>query len=288
VYNLVFLERQLRTARNEQRDLQQNLDVVKRALDLGDLTVVDLAAAQTALEKARALALTIDQQREQERLLLNQSVGFPSDALVVLEKDIEPPSLGSLPLLAEMVQGLEEKRLDLLALKKGYMSQEAHLRAAILAQFPKLGIGLTRARDTSNVVTTGLGISIDVPIFDRNQGRIAIERATREQLFDEYMARLFDARAEMATILANLHSIEKQIAAAEEAIPIATDLVRNYRRALLEGNADVVTYYNARSELLSKQIEFFKLKGDLAGSIIALEIASGQCRECDTAGGKAE
>jgi outer membrane protein TolC len=237
VYNLVLLARQLSTARNEEKDLQQNLDAVKRAFDLGDLTVVDLAAAQTALQKAEALVLTIDKQHEQERLLLNQSVGFPADQLIALQRDIEPPPLGNLPPFPEMARGLEERRLDLLALKKGYLSQEARLRAAVLAQFPRLSIGLTRARDTSNVVTTGPGISLDVPIFDRNQGRIAIERATREQLFDEYMARLFDARAEIATILSDLQSIEKQIAAAEEAIPVATNLIRNYRRALLEGKA---------------------------------------------------
>jgi len=186
-----------------------------------------------------------------------------------------------------MTRGLEERRLDLLALRKGYESQEARLRAAILAQFPRLNIGLSRARDTSNVVTTGFGVSIDVPIFDRNQGRIAIERATREQLLHEYMASLFDARAEITAILADLQSIEKQIGVAEDAIPIATNLIQNYRRALLEGNADVVTYYNARNELLSKRIDVFKLKGDLAGRIIALEIASGQCLECDTEGGQA-
>lgn len=288
VYNLVVLEQQLRTARNEEKDLQGNLDVVNRALDLGDLTVVDQAAAQTGLQKARALVLTIEQQREQERLLLNQSVGFSPNQSIVLQQNIKPPSYQTLPPIAEMTQGMEERRLDLLALRKGYQSQEARLRAAILTQFPRLGIGLSRARDNSNVVSTGFSISIDVPIFDRSQGRIAIERATREQLFDEYMARLFDARAEIATISADLQSIEKQIAAAEEAIPIAANLIRNYRRALLEGNADVVTYYNARSELLSKQVELFKLKADMAGRIIALEIASGQCLECDATGGQAK
>jgi outer membrane protein TolC len=286
VYNLAVLEKQLSVARDEQKDLQGNLDVVKQALDLGDLTVVDLAAAQTALQKAHALVLTIDQQREQQRLLLNQSVGFPPNQPIALQRDITPPSYETLLPFSGMTRELEERRLDLLALRKGYQSQEARLRAAILAQFPRLSIGLSRARDTSDVVTTGFGVSIDVPIFDRNQGRIAIERATREQLFDEYMARLFDARAEIAAILADLQSIEKQIAAAEEAIPIATNLIRNYRRALLEGNADVVTYYNARNELLSKRIDVFKLKGDLASRVIALEIASGQCLECDTVGGQ--
>ena len=280
VYNLTVLEGQLRTARNEEKDLQENLDIVKRALDMGDLTVVDLAAAQTALQRARALVLVLEQQHEDERLLLNQSVGFPPEEPIILQRDVTPPSYGILPPVAEISQGLEKRRLDLLALRMGYQSQESRLRAAVFSQFPRLVIGPTRARDNTNVVTTGFSISLDIPIFDRSQGRIRIERATRQQLFDEYMARLFDARAEIATILADLRSLERQIAAAEEAIPIASNLINNYRRALIEGNADVVTYYNARSELLSRQIELLKLRADMAARVIALEIASGQCLDC--------
>ena len=59
------------------------------------------------------------------------------------------------------------------------------MRAAVLAQFPRVNIGFSQLRDTTNVVTSGFGVTIDLPVFDRNQGHIAIERATRKQLFDE-------------------------------------------------------------------------------------------------------
>ena len=34
---------------------------------------------------------------------------------------------------------------------------------------------------------------IDIPLFDRSQGIIATESATREKLFDEYVTRVFQA-----------------------------------------------------------------------------------------------
>ena len=40
-----------------------------------------------------------------------------------------------------------------------------------------MNLGVTNARDTGDVVTTGFGISIDLPVFDRNQGVIAQETA---------------------------------------------------------------------------------------------------------------
>lgn len=50
---------------------------------------------------------------------------------------------------------------------------------AVLAQFPALNVGLTRARDTSGLYTVGFGLSLSPPIFNRNRGNIAIEDATR-------------------------------------------------------------------------------------------------------------
>ena len=137
------------------------------------------------------------------------------------------------------MNGIEDRRLDLLALKMGYESQDARVRAAILAQFPKINIGFLQARDNSNVVSTGFAVGIDLPFFDRNQGQIAIQRATRKQLFDEYVDRLFEARSNVATILANMASIKEQIGATENALPTLKDVVEKYRRALLEGMADV-------------------------------------------------
>lgn len=277
LYNLAYLERQLFLGRKEEDGLRSNLETIQRAYDFGDVTAVDLVAAQTALQKVRASVLTIAQQYEQERLLLNQSVGFPPLQDIPLRRDIDPPLIGEeIPPLDKIMDGIEHRRLDLFALRLGYQSEEAKVRGAILAQFPKLGVGFSRARDTSNIVTTGFSVSIDLPLFNRNQGQIAIEQATRAQLFEEYLARLFDARSTIAAAMANIRSIEEQVHTAENAIPIATRLVETYRAAFLEGNADVLTYYNAVNDLFSRHIDLLSLQKDLSSQMVALEIASGQ------------
>jgi outer membrane protein TolC len=181
-----------------------------------------------------------------------------------------------LPSVARIMAGIEERRLDLLALKKGYESQEERVRAAVLAQFPRINIGLSRSRDTSNVETTGFSIAIDLPVFDRNQGQIALENATRTQLFDEYLARLFQARSDVAVILADMGSLGRQIQTTEKYIPILKEVVDSYHRALLEGVADVLTYYRALNELITQQLDALKLKQSLLDQMIALEIASGE------------
>ncbi|MGB5157956.1 TolC family protein [Desulfobacterium sp. N47] len=135
---------------------------------------------------------------------------------------------------------------------------------------------LAHSRDTGNVGTTGFSIGLAIPLFNRNQGQIAIEKATRTQLFDEYSARLFEARSTIAAAIADIRSIKEQIGAAEKFIPVIRKLVDTYRIALLEGHADVITYYNSLNELFTKQMDLLTLKKDLCNRAIALEIASGQ------------
>jgi outer membrane protein TolC len=276
VYRLIFLQKQLDVAREEEKKLRENVDAVRKAVNYGDMTAVDLSAAESALKTVQLSVLTIEQQLKEERIALNQSLGFPPEDAVPIQQGIEPSFDQNIPSLTEVINGIENRRLDLLALKMGYQSQEARLRSAILAQFPRINIGFSQARDTTNVGTSGFGITIDLPFFDRNQGRIAIEKATRKQLFDEYIARLFEAQSNVSSVLADCESVKRQIDATEESVNTLNSLVQTYYKAFLEGNADVLTYYNARSDLISKQIDVFKLKQTLADLNIALELAAGQ------------
>jgi multidrug efflux pump subunit AcrB len=129
------------------------------------------------------------------------------------------PSKVALPPAAELVDGLADRRLDLVALRRGYDSQEATYRAAILARFPKVELGIAHTKDTGNFYTLGPTLGFDIPALDMNQGNIAIEKATRQKLFDEFTARVFEARSEIATFLAEIDSITQKIAYAEAAVP---------------------------------------------------------------------
>jgi cobalt-zinc-cadmium efflux system outer membrane protein len=79
VYRLALLNRQMAVGREAEKGLQENLNAIKRALDLGYVTIVEMAAAQASLQKVHQQVLGIEQQQEQERLALNQALGFPPE-----------------------------------------------------------------------------------------------------------------------------------------------------------------------------------------------------------------
>jgi outer membrane protein TolC len=276
VYRLIFTERQLLLARNIVKQRKKNLTVIQRGLSMGVVTVLDLNAAKAAYQQARKSVLILEREHEDERHALNQTLGIPPDNKVLLQRDIKFPIWRSFPTTQKIMDGLESRRLDLLALKKGYESQESQVRTAILSQFPKINIGLAHARDTGNVITTGFAATIDLPFFDRNQGQIAVERAGRKQLFDEYTARVFEAHSKIATILGDMQSLKKQIEAAEESLQISFRLLKTYKKALKEGNTDILVYNDTCDEVDNRQLNIFQLKRDLSDMGIALEIAAGE------------
>lgn len=276
VFDLIALREQLAEARTVDERLSENRRTVGDAVSRGLKTIVDLGAAETASHDARAIVLTQQRDVAHQSATLNRTLGLAPTEQVSIQNDARLPARLDIPNATTFTDGIEDRRLDLVALRRGYESQESTLRAAVLAQFPKINIGFQPANDTSNVHTAGFGVTVDLPLFDRNQGNIAIETATRQKLYDEYVDRVFTARADVATAVEDIRAINEEIAEAETAIPSLERLVDAYRQAVDARNADVLSYYAARNDLANKRIELVKLKQLLMQTGIALELASGQ------------
>ena len=276
VYRLIYTEKELTLAKHIVKQRNENLAAIQQGFSIGAVTGLELDAAKKAYQQALNRVLILESEQEHERYALNRILGIPSDSKVALQRDIRLSPWKNLPTPQKIMDGIEDRRLDLLALKKGYESQEAQVRVAILSQFPKINIGLNHARDTGNVITTGFAASIDLPFFDRNQGQIALERAGRKQLFDEYINRVFEARSKIATILADMKSLKKQIESTEQSFQISAHLLKTYKKALEEGNADILVYNTARDETDNLQLKILQLKRDLSDMGIALETSAGE------------
>lgn len=273
---LVSIRRELALAKGIELSRREELALVRRAFTLHDRTALDLAAAESAAREAHLSVLALARDEQNERQELNLAMGFPASSTPPIAKDLKLPSWPVLPAVDQITRGLEERRLDLVALRMGYDSQDANLRAAIRAQFPKINVGATRARDTTNVITTGYGVTIDLPLFDRNQGHIAIERATRRQLFDEYVSRDFESRAEIARILLDMDSVKRRIAASEDSLPKLEEVASAAGTALRSRDVDILVFGEARNNLTARKREILVLERDLAELGVALEIAAGR------------
>jgi outer membrane protein TolC len=239
------------------------------------MTANALNAAQTASRQAHETRRDLEKQAHQQRLQLRRLLGLPSDTQIRLRQDIKLPSRVEIPNATVLLVGMEHRRLDLLGLRRGYDSQEAAVRVAIMEQFPRIGIGPTISRDTDHIRTTGFGLNIELPIFDRHQGKIACEQATRQKLFDAYVNRVFEAHADVELLLSGMHFMHEQIAAAQAAESDLKKLIESYHTALADGRIDALTYARVWNDLVSTQMQGFALQGQLAQALVALELATG-------------
>jgi len=276
VYRVLGLDAQVGRAREATSGLEQSAEAMRKAVDAHEKTVLDLSAAESASQESRATMLGLEQEFEKQRLGLNRILGAEPEVNIALRAGLILPVRLEPPDERKLIADLESRRLDLVGLQRGYESQDATVRTAVLAQFPKMSLAFTKATDTTNVHTTGFNVTVDVPIFDRNQGVIATERATRQRLRDEYNQRVFEARSDIAAAIADIHSLNRQIAAAEEALPLLENLVSSAQTAVEQRNADVLSYFTARNNLLQKRIQLIKLQEQLLDAHTALEIASGR------------
>lgn len=276
VYQLATLAAQSALLAEMDARLAENLELVRRALQAGLVTELERAAAEAASNQAQANLLAVQRQTALQRLELNRLIGLPADTPIKLKPGIARAAPWEDFAPESFLRELENRRLDLVALRRGYESQEATVRAAVLAQFPRLNLGVNRARDSGNVGTRGGAAALELPVFDRNQGGIALERATRRQLFDEYTARVFEARAEIARLLTEARTFQQELETARAAEPGLERLVTTYRQAVNAGQADVLSYYTAWNNLTQKRIEVLGFEQQLMQSRIALELASGR------------
>ncbi|RMH55673.1 MAG: TolC family protein [Candidatus Hydrogenedentota bacterium] len=276
LYRLVLSQSQRPLWEELLRNVREEYAAERRVVELGLADRSTLAAERNRLLRARD---SLEQNRyhiERERLALNRALGVPPEMKLKPETGVVFAPPRGLPDESELTKNLETRRLDLLALRRGYESQEEKVRRAILRQFPRINIGFLTARDIDSVKTNGAEISITLPLFNQNQGEIARERATRKQLFDEYNARLFDARSEIGKILNEIAAVRAKIETVNTEIDNLLLQKRWAKKAADDGRTDIFDYYKTVSRLLKKQLEKRSLQGRLADLVIALEISSGR------------
>ncbi len=274
VYDLAALHKQLQLAQDIKARMDENLRLTREGAKSGVKTTLDVAAAEAADQDAYITVAGASRDVEHQKLLLNRALGLPAETDVQIEA-IDLPTQLNLPDKRELLEKLEARRLDVLALRRGYESQEQALRAQVLSQFPKIGLGFNKDRDAENINTLGFGVTVDIPLFDRNQGAIATETATRQRLFDEYVNRVFQARSDVSAAFSEIGQIEAELAAEINAVESLKKLVENYRVAHESGYVDALSYYSAIGSFEQKQINVLKLQRDLIDNRIALEIAAG-------------
>jgi outer membrane protein TolC len=246
----------------------------RQALAAGNVTLDFASADLGALQGVERRINDLERSRLQNRASLNGVLGLAADVPLDLVGEPQAAAIDAAVLRAGTEQRLNQ-RPDLQALQAGYRSQEEKFRGAVLAQFPALNVGLTRARDTSGLYSVGFGLTLSLPVFNRNRGNIAIEDASRKKLYDEYQNRLNGAYSEIALALENLPLLRSQLQRTREGVFELETVAQRAEAAFRAGNLAAPDYVRLQIALLDKQTEAINLQEASMEQQIALETLLG-------------
>jgi outer membrane protein TolC len=212
-----------------------------RAQAAGNATLEQTSADQALLVDVRARLGTAERDLLAARHGLRALLGIAPGAAIALQPLPRPV----VPARSEVEQALAllpQRRPDLAALAAGYRGQEARTRLAVLSQFPDISLGLSSARDNSDIHSVGVGVSLTLPLFDRGRGQIALQSATRLQLHAEYQARLDQAAGDVWQLWSQMNELQRRLSLLQAQLPGLQNSALEATRAYQAGQFPAASY----------------------------------------------
>ncbi|HKJ25041.1 MAG TPA: hypothetical protein VKB65_09490 [Myxococcota bacterium] len=272
---LAWLERRVALAREQLAQEEETTARLGHAYDARDATVERLGVQLAARETVRANVMGLEEARTRSRSALLALWGQPA----VSDLRMEPPGPAEVsapvPETARVAPLCLERRIDLVALRRGHAAQDARVRQAVIEQLPDVSIGIAHQRDESSLRFFGGFVSLSVPVFDRNQATVALAVATRERLALEYEARVASVRSTLDETLGILRMLQHRLPEVASAVGPLARLERSERAAAETGDVSWLSYATLRVALLEQRLQEAALSQLAAETRIGIDTACG-------------
>lgn len=267
---------QLEQVLTRTRDLfAERYGLDKKALEKGNVTLSTVASDVALLTNAETSIRQVDTQANLTRHQLNALLGIQPEVRLPLIGPSESGEISEEQFQAALGQ-LAHARVDLLALQAGYASQEQSVRESILAQFPSMSAGVEQGRDPiEGIDYIGPNVSLTLPLFNRNRGHIAEQRATRALMHQTYQARLDQAVGDADQVWSAIAIMRRQLKDLHAALPLLQETANAMEKSFREGNTDASLYVGAESSLLANQADAIRLRASLENAQSALRTLLG-------------
>jgi cobalt-zinc-cadmium efflux system outer membrane protein len=165
---------------------------------------------------------------------------------------------------AERRQLLEQRHPELLQTLAEYQSAEETLRLEVRKQYPDLEIGPAFEREEGES-RLGVGLSVPIPLWNRNRQAIAEAEASREAAraafearFERLMGDLARAEASLKTAQASLAHLEGTLA------PLVAEQEEEVRRLAQLGSLDTLLLLEALSTGYEIKQQIVEARGEVA------------------------
>lgn len=207
---VTYWDRALDLNRQERAIADRTLAIIRAQQAAGATTELEVLLAESEVAEIQRRARRLTGERRGALQQLNRLLGVPPNHATRLQTSDKPLAYAKLTgELSELAQRIRS-RPDLKQAEQAYLGAEKQLHIATLGQWPHVGLGPSYERGEGES-SLGAGLSVELPIFDRNQGEIAVSTAERRQKRHEYIALLHEARSELYDAWERLETLDGEL-----------------------------------------------------------------------------
>jgi len=246
-----ILTRQLETQR-------EAVLLLQRRLDIGEASVADVQLVRVAAANAALQLRETQKETAQARVGLAAALGVPETALQGVGLSFE--AIDSLPSPETAAPSRREallNRTDVLSALADYEASQSALQLEIARQYPDihLGPGFSHgytASELENAVT--FGVSLTLPLLNRNQGPIAEAQAHRQEAAATFDAVQAQAVAEVEQAVSAYRDSVVKLQTAEQLLAEQRQRMSSTQALFDSGEANRLTLVQARGELTAIEL----------------------------------
>jgi outer membrane protein TolC len=262
-----------------QQEFAAQTNIVRRLqeqLDVGAIARPELTLAQIALHKTQLEVSDARSKQSDARSRLAQALGVSLAALdgVRLDADFsdeEPPGLTP----GEARGVALRQRADILGALADYAAAEAELRLQIAKQYPDLHLGPGYAWNSGSAGDNewSLGVTMELPIIDQNQGPIAEAGAKRKLVAAKFVALQAQVCGEIDRAMASEQTAREQLRTTGNLLDAEQAQVAAAEAQLQAGAGDPLDLLNAQLESANAALTQLDTEEKLQTAMGALEDA---------------
>jgi outer membrane protein TolC len=245
-----FGQRKASLLQQQIEQLKKISAVMQQRLDAGDIARPDVIAAQISLNKTQHDLSDARAGAADARARLAAAIGLPEAALDGIQIVFNPVDDGAALTSAEARRLALTSRADVRSALADYAAAEADLRLQIAKQYPDIHIGpgyqwnSGQAGDSEWI----LGLNLELPLLDRNQGPIAEAEARRKLA----AARFVELQSQ---IISQIDRAAAALRVAREQWRIGSDLIASEEKQQRAAQAQVQAGAGGQIDLLTAQVE---------------------------------
>jgi outer membrane protein TolC len=271
-------DRALRLAEQSKSE-EQVVALLEERVRLGAASLAELAPARVAALQSSADLAEIERQRAEAWVRFAEALGLTPRALEGIEiefsvdTDLRGGALAALPPEEIRRRGLQN-RADLKAALMEYEASQSALQLEIAKQYPDLRIGPGYEYDQGLNKWAVVGVSVELPVMNRNEGPIGEAEARRGEAAARFVSLQAQAIAEIDRALANQEAAREALRRSESVLAAEHERVRANEQALRAGAADLLALRTAQAEAaraeriaLDAKVRVQQAMGDLEAAV---------------------